>query len=65
MSNTFLMPAARCLNTGQLIKSQQLSKRFTASDRREVDQLSQILAEDLSRRTRETWSAEPITYRDN
>jgi hypothetical protein len=66
MSNTFLMPAARCETTGQVVKNMQLSnRRYTRSDRSEVDALSQILAEDLSARTRQTWSAAPITYTDN
>lgn len=66
MPTRYLMPAARNTKTDQLIKRQDLSgHRYTDSDSATVWNLSQILAEDLSRRTRETWVAEPITYTGN
>lgn len=66
MPTTYLMPAARNVDSGQTIKRQDLSgQRYTPSDRQTVDTLSQLLAEDLSRRTRQTWAAAPITYTGN
>lgn len=66
MSNQYLMPAARCENTGERIKRQDLSgHRYTAKDSGTVWTLSQILAEDLTARTRRTWVAEPFTYTGN
>ena len=59
----YMMPAARSQNTGRLVKKQDLAgRRYLPSDSAEVWLVSQSLAEDLSRRTRESWVAEPITY---
>jgi len=63
MKQQYLMPAARCPETGQLIKRQDLSgKRYMPNEQREVQILSEILAEDLSLRTQRHWTAEPIKY---
>lgn len=66
MSNTYLMPAARNLNTGQVIKQQDLAGvRYTQADAGTVNELSQLLAASLGRRRRETWVAAPISYTSN
>lgn len=62
----YFMPAARCQDTRQLIKNQDLSgRRYLESDDREVWAISQRLAEDLTARTRQTWTPEPFTYTGN
>jgi len=62
----YLMPAARCLDTRQLVKKQDLSgRRYLNSDHQEVWALSHVLADELTARTRQTWLAEPITYTNN
>ncbi len=62
----FLMPAARCLDTRQRIKSQALDgRRYTQSQSTEVWLISQSLADDLTARTRQQWQADPITYTGN
>ncbi len=62
----YLMPAARCLTSNQLVKKQDLSgRRYTLKNRQEAWTVSEILAEDLTARTRETWIPELITYTDS
>ena len=57
------MPAARNQQTRQLVKKQPLDgQRFTLSQSSEVWAISTSLADDLTARTRQSWSAEPITY---
>ena len=66
MSKTFLIPAARNLKSGQVIKQQDLyGVQYTPADSATVNELSQILAESLGRRRRETWVAAPISYTGN
>ena len=59
--NTFmkyLMPAARNTVTGQTIKQQDLSGvRYTQSQRWEVQQHAEQLAQSLTARTKDTWQA--------
>ena len=59
----YYMPAARCLNTQQLLKKQDLrGRRFSVREREEAWLTAEILAEDLTARTRESWVPELITY---
>jgi len=59
----YLMPAARNTTTGQVIKRQDLSgRRYFTNQRTEVVTLSEILAEDLSGRSGQSWVASPIEY---
>lgn len=62
----YLMPAARNIQSGQLLKKQDLSgRRYSLKNRQEAWTVSEILAEDLTARTRETWVPELITYTGN
>jgi hypothetical protein len=57
------MPAARNSVTRDLVKKQDLSgRRYSVLERELVLKISQILAEDLSLRTRQEWLAEPFEY---
>jgi hypothetical protein len=63
MKDKHLMPAARCQDTRQLVKQQDLTgRRYSVLERETVLKLSQALAESMSARTRQTWYAEPIEY---
>ena len=63
MPTEYLMPAAHCPSTGDRVKRQDLSgRRFTRSNQTEAWLTAQVLAEDLTARTRETWIPELITY---
>jgi hypothetical protein len=58
-----LMPAARNSVTRDLVKKQDLSgRRYSVLERELVLKISQLLAEDLSLRTRQEWLAEPFEY---
>lgn len=62
----YLMPAARNIGSGQLVKKQDLSgRRYSQKNRQEAWTVSEILAEQLTARTRETWVPELITYTGN
>jgi len=57
------MPAARNSVTRDLVKKQDLSgRRYSVLERELVLKISQLLAEDLSLRTRQEWLAEPFEY---
>lgn len=59
----FLMPAARNINTRELVKKQDLAgRRFTSRDHTEAWAWATTLAEDMSARTRQDWRAELIEY---
>lgn len=59
----YFMPAARCQDTGQLLQRQDLrGRRYTRRDQAAAFSQAQQLAESLSARTRQTWTAELITY---
>ena len=59
----YLMPAARCEETGQLVKKQDLSgARYTRFRRDQAWSMAQVLAEDMSQRHRQTWVPELIEY---
>lgn len=59
----YLMPAARCQDTGQLLQRQDLrGRRYTQRHRAEALAQAQQLAESLSQRRRQTWTPELITY---
>jgi hypothetical protein len=63
MNQKHLMPAARCIDTRQLVKKQDLSgRRYSVRERETVWLLSQALAEEMTARTRQQWTAEPIEY---
>ena len=61
--NQYLMPAARNINTRELVKQQHLTgRRFALVDRVEAQLWSERLAEDMTARTRQDWRAELIEY---
>ncbi len=61
--NQYLMPAARNINTREVVKKQDLAgRRFSLLDRREAQLWADRLAEDMSARTRQDWRAELIEY---
>jgi hypothetical protein len=61
--NQYLMPAARNINTRELVKQQDLTgRRFALVDRVEAQLWSERLAEDMTARTRQDWRAELIEY---
>jgi hypothetical protein len=61
--NQYLMPAARNINTRELVKQQDLAgRRFSLVDRVEAQKWSERLAEDMTARTRQDWRAELIEY---
>lgn len=62
----YFMPAARCQESRQLVKKQDLSgRRYSQKTKSEAWLVAEVLAEDLSARTRQTWTPELITYTDN
>lgn len=59
----YFMPAARCQETRELVKKQDLSgRRLTRSQRQEAWRLAEALAQDMSQRLRQTWTPELIEY---
>lgn len=59
----YFMPAARCQQTGQRIKAQDLSgRRFSRNERDQAWLHAQRLAETQSARDQQTWTAELIEY---
>jgi hypothetical protein len=61
--NNYLMPAARNINTRELVKQQHLAgRRFSLVDRVEAQKWSERLAEDMTAPTRQDWRAELIEY---
>lgn len=60
----FLMPAAQNVKTGQIIKRTDLSgRRYQESERQQAQWIADDLAQDLTRRLRETWVGQVIEYR--
>ena len=56
MSQTYLLPKARCVETGQTIKQQDLTGgRFTHAQRSFAQDAATRLAAQLSARTKQTW----------
>lgn len=64
MPTQYLMPAARCEETGQMVKKQNLSgRRYSQYERSEAWAVAETLAEDMSKRLRQTWTPKLIEYR--
>ena len=54
----YIMPMARNTRTGETVKSQDLSGvRYIPSQRRECQLLAQRLADQMTQRGQDTWSA--------
>ena len=61
--NQYLMPAARNINTREVVKQQDLAgRRFSLVERGQAQLWAERLAEDMSARTRQDWQAELIEY---
>ena len=61
--NQYLMPAARNINTRELVKQQDLAgRRFSLVERGQAQLWADRLAEDMTARTRQDWRAELIEY---
>lgn len=50
------MPMARCTETGQTVKSNDLGRRLGLESRQEAELQSKILAEQMSAKTKRTWT---------
>lgn len=58
MKQIYLMPQARCRETGETVVSRELSgRRFTQVDRREAQLTAERLAHNLAARSGRTWTA--------
>ncbi len=53
---TYLMPMARCRETGQTVKSNDLSAKFSITQRRDAEQQSRTLAEQMQWKTGREWT---------
>ena len=52
----YLLPKARCVETGQTVKSQDLTNnRFTLGQRSQAQEVADQLAVKMQQRTRLTW----------
>jgi hypothetical protein len=59
----YIMPMARNLRTGETVKSQDLSGiRYIPSQRRECQLLAQRLADQMTLRGQDTWTAVIQSY---
>ena len=60
---TYLLPVATWEETGQTIKSQDLTGgRYTKQQRNFAEQAADRLAQNLSERTRKTWTGRVVEY---
>lgn len=60
---TYLLPKAINLRTQQTVKQQDLTgNRFTMSQRSLCEEQAQLLAAQMTARTRETWEAQVVEY---
>lgn len=53
----YLMPKARCLSTGQVVKSNNLGSKFTPGEQRQAQAEAQRLAENMQAKTNLEWQA--------
>ncbi len=52
----YLMPKARCLETGQTVNANNLGTKFTLTQRIDAERESQRLAENMQKKTSRTWT---------
>ena len=58
----YLMPLARCHETGQTVKSVDLAHRFTTAEHAPAQLIANLLAENMQKRTGDTWTGSVDTY---
>lgn len=57
MFMNYLLPMARCLETGQTVKQQDLKGvKYDLAHRREAELMAEQLADSMQRKTGRTWS---------
>jgi hypothetical protein len=63
MAQTYLLPKAYCIETGQSVKIQDLTgARYTLGQRSFAQQQAETLAQSMSQRTRKTWAPYLVEY---
>lgn len=58
----YLMPMARCRETGQTVKSNDLGARFTISQRSDCQRQAETLAAQMQWKTGQVWTGFVDTY---
>lgn len=63
MPEKYLLPTARCQETGEVIKQQDLAGgRYKLNERNFAQQAADRLASNLTARTRRDWKARVVEY---
>jgi hypothetical protein len=59
---TYLIPLARCQETGQTVKSVDLAHRYPLSERTQAQLAAGSLAEKMQKKTGDTWTGLVDSY---